>query len=832
MALTITITDAGRAELINADNTGTAPVKIAHVAFTATAFTPSKSQTNLPGEARRLSSIAGEVVAPDTISVTAKDEGSQAYTVRGFGLITDRGTLFAVYGQATPIIEKAGPSTLLLTIDVVLADIDAARLEFGDISFSNPPASTTTPGVVRLSNAVDSSAQNLAATPAAVKSANDNANTRALQSRVISAGTGLSGGGNLSANRTLSLDKATLDSLAAADSAVQPGRAITAGDGLSGGGNLAANRTLSVDGTVVRTSGHQSLSGTKTFTGRIDLKGASSSPDLNIERTNNTYNALMRFITQGGKDVFVGQGDAGRFVVGRNTDLRWSNANCVFEVDTETGDVRWKGTAYGLGGSGTLLNDFNAAPRENGFFSGGGSSASNDGGNAYWPGINLYRNSSDRRIQIGFGGSGNRMSFRGATGSSWGPWLELYHSGNLTPVETSREINSGDGLSGGGDLGANRTLSVDGTVLRTNKANQTVTGSLTAGTAVGPGMRIGGAVSAGNYATMDITTRQSNVTWYIDREYVDVLEWRTHTNGSGFNNQMTLDLTSGNLSLSGIYNGDGSGLTNLNAGRLSSGTVPDARLPNDIVRTARTISTGDGLSGGGNLGGNRTLSVDNSVVRTSRTITAGDGLTGGGNLAGNRTLSLGGYAPTLNSVAEFNDLRDSKFYAVNSGNNTPFRGNGQGLSIARNGSSAAQMHFPTGNAPVQYRTLGSSGWSDVIDFWDNNNLPDPVRRRDFTGSLGEAGWERNDVTGVIHQWGGSRHMNGDTNDTLFFPIRFPNACWKVMVSIRNGVTGDDEVFARVIGFDQNSVTVRADINGPYSSVAGSGRYIDFWAIGN
>lgn len=178
MALKITITNAGRAELINADNTGTGPVEITHVAFTATAFTPSKTLNALPNEIKRLSSIAGEVVADDTISVTAKDEGADAYTVRGFGLISEYGTLFAVYSQAAPIIEKSGPTTLMLTTDIILADLPTASLTFGDISFSNPPASTTTPGVTRLSNATDSTAQNLAATPRAVKAVNDNANTR------------------------------------------------------------------------------------------------------------------------------------------------------------------------------------------------------------------------------------------------------------------------------------------------------------------------------------------------------------------------------------------------------------------------------------------------------------------------------------------------------------------------------------------------------------------------------------------------------------------------------------------------------------------------------
>lgn len=44
-------------------------------------------------------------------------------------------------------------------------------------------------------------------------------------------------------------------------------------------------------------------------------------------------------------------------------------------------------------------------------------------------------------------------------GVVYGP-REIYHTGNLSPVETSRSINTGTGLTGGGNLSANRTLSI------------------------------------------------------------------------------------------------------------------------------------------------------------------------------------------------------------------------------------------------------------------------------------------------------------------------------------------------------------------------------------
>ena len=58
-------------------------------------------------------------------------------------------------------------------------------------------------------------------------------------------------------------------------------RTVTAGDGLSGGGNLSGNRTLSVDSTVVRTSGNQTIGGDKTFTGVIKTSGQAGTPDSN-----------------------------------------------------------------------------------------------------------------------------------------------------------------------------------------------------------------------------------------------------------------------------------------------------------------------------------------------------------------------------------------------------------------------------------------------------------------------------------------------------------------------------------------------------------------------
>ncbi|EQB09672.1 gp53-like domain-containing protein [Novosphingobium lindaniclasticum] len=150
MALTITVTNAGRAALVNAANTGTAAVTIAQVGVSGVAVAPSPTATILPGESKRIATLSGDVVADDTIHMIVRDEGTAVYTVRSFGLYLADGTLFAIYGQADPILEKSSQAIMLLAIDVQFADVAAAQLTFGDTNFLNPPATTETMGVVEL----------------------------------------------------------------------------------------------------------------------------------------------------------------------------------------------------------------------------------------------------------------------------------------------------------------------------------------------------------------------------------------------------------------------------------------------------------------------------------------------------------------------------------------------------------------------------------------------------------------------------------------------------------------------------------------------------------
>lgn len=174
MALTLTVTNAGRAALVNADNSGTAPVIIAKVGLTATAVTPTAADTVLPGEHKRVATLSGGVVADDTIHVLVRDESSDVYTVRSVGLYLADDTLFGIYGQAEVLLEKSAQALLLLPIDVMFADIAAASISFGDANFLNPPATTTTQGVVELATEAEAETGTdtvRAVTPKGMKSA-------------------------------------------------------------------------------------------------------------------------------------------------------------------------------------------------------------------------------------------------------------------------------------------------------------------------------------------------------------------------------------------------------------------------------------------------------------------------------------------------------------------------------------------------------------------------------------------------------------------------------------------------------------------------------------
>lgn len=173
------ITSAGLAEIVNAEQSGTAPVVLSYVAFGSGQYTATADMTALKSEFKRLDSVAGGAIADNMIHLTVHDNSADAYTVNEVGVFTASGTLFAVYSATTPIMEKSATSESMLAIDITLTDVDPASISFGDTNIILNPATTDAAGIVELATADEAKAgtdTTRAMTPATTKAAIDNEN--------------------------------------------------------------------------------------------------------------------------------------------------------------------------------------------------------------------------------------------------------------------------------------------------------------------------------------------------------------------------------------------------------------------------------------------------------------------------------------------------------------------------------------------------------------------------------------------------------------------------------------------------------------------------------
>jgi hypothetical protein len=181
-------------------------------------------------------------------------------------------------------------------------------------------------------------------------------------------------------------------------------------------------------------------------------------------------------------------------------------------------------------------------------------------------------------------------------------------------VPLTRTISTGSGLSGGGDLSANRTLTAD---------VRTVHG------------RTGLVVSeTGDYAASQVTNDSTQVSP------------ATYPTVAAAIDRLATLIAGATGAVSSVF------------GRSGAIVALASDYAAHYVPLTRTISPGAGLSGGGDLSANRTLTADVQTVfgrvgavvaqaadyaahyvPLARTVTAGAGLGGGGALSGNITLT-------------------------------------------------------------------------------------------------------------------------------------------------------------------------------------------------
>ena len=145
----IIITAAGLQALINAEHSGTNKVTLSKVQLGNAYFEPSEQTTDIGTVVAELTTVGGSTVSATEIQVNATDSSDSVYTVRSVGIFTSDNILFAVGSSQDPILQKVATSQALFTFNILLTNGNPQYINFGDISFSNPPATSTTAGITR-----------------------------------------------------------------------------------------------------------------------------------------------------------------------------------------------------------------------------------------------------------------------------------------------------------------------------------------------------------------------------------------------------------------------------------------------------------------------------------------------------------------------------------------------------------------------------------------------------------------------------------------------------------------------------------------------------------
>jgi hypothetical protein len=229
-ALAMMITNAGLDAIVAAESGGTDEIRITQIGLTGTPFIAAPTIDALPGEFKRVDAVSGQAVSANVIHVTAYDPSADIYDVTGIGIYTDAGVLLAIYSAAeNAVLSKAQLATGLIMFDIAFANNMAALIEFGDALFLNPPASETVKGVAEIATNAEADSgldDTRIMSPKKIKRVLDalattinaaftafqgtvNAAIAALQARNITGGGLVSGGGNLSADRVLTVTAAS-----------------------------------------------------------------------------------------------------------------------------------------------------------------------------------------------------------------------------------------------------------------------------------------------------------------------------------------------------------------------------------------------------------------------------------------------------------------------------------------------------------------------------------------------------------------------------------------------------------------------------------------------
>ena len=590
----------------------------------------------------------------------------------------------------------------------------------------------------------------------------NSANITTLQNRNISTGDGLSGGGNLTADRTLTVDatvaRTTTDMIAgsgltgggtlASDRTFNIGAGtgitvnandiqtndseidihslsgyvanehidhtavtLTAGDGLSGGGDISASRSFAVDSTVIRTTGDQSLGGIKTFTGDVVLpvktSAGTEANSIFIEGNNTVkanidgtiftltptgFTGTVESVDVGGQGIDVlagskafGNGTTQYYIRSINSGTYTTSA-VASNVITIDGNI----SAIRGGFSGTGLISYN---------SGTGAISTTADNYSSWK----YTTGSAGNVDIS---SDELLTFAGGSG------ISVSHSGSTITITNTNtaditSVGAGSGLTGGGTSGAvsinvgqgygisvgaesvavsnsdiRGLFSASGDGISYDSATGVFSSSgditeITAGNGLSGGGMSGAITLALDFSELDdMTGTMDNTDEFIildsgtgeKRKAANEIGLSVFNNDSGFTTNvgditavvagtgLTGGATSGSATLNanatyikGLFSASDAGGDGSFAYNSSTGTFTYTGPSASEVRAHISAGTGINISSG-------EISTDDSAIdihslsgyvanehidHSAVTLTAGSGLTGGGDITTSRSFNVG-----------------------------------------------------------------------------------------------------------------------------------------------------------------------------------------------